>query len=258
MITILTVCKNSERFLKDTIDSVIHQTYPHIQYIIADGGSTDGTVGLISQYESRISAWYSAPDQGMYFAINKALQLAKGDYILILNSDDQLSSDTIIEKVVGAIEPGRLDYYYGNMLKWKEGNQKKVRLFPAGFSRLLLSTHGTFIPHPCLFISRKIHEQLGGYDESFFYASDYDYILRALSLPGIKGRHLPYYITRFRIHSQSITASGKIESERKKILEKHGFYQVPYPRRLISYYSLWVYYKLINLTHNYRPVQPPG
>ena len=255
LISIITVCKNSERFLADTITSVIHQTYPNIQYIIADGGSTDGTVELIRKYSGAIDTWFSQPDNGMYDAINKALARAKGDYLLILNSDDLLAEPTTIEKVVYQMGTRRLDYYYGNLIKFKEGKNKKVRMFPVTFTGLLMSTHGTFVPHPCFFISRQIHQQLGGYDESLLYASDYDYILRALQLPNAKGKHINVYVSKFRIHGNSITASGKIEDERKKILTKYGYYNQPYAKRLLYYYSLWIYYKLINLGHPYTPAR---
>src|ERR1022692_4955582 len=92
-ITIVTVCRNSEAFLAATIKSVVGQTYPNLEYIIIDGASTDGTLTIIKQYESEIDAWLSEPDTGMYEAMNKGLHLATGDYILMLNSDDLLTSN---------------------------------------------------------------------------------------------------------------------------------------------------------------------
>jgi len=251
-ITIITVSKNSERFLAETIESVINQTYKNIQYIIIDGKSNDHTVDIIKRYSSHIASWISEKDSGMYDAINKGLGLSTGDYILILNSDDVLAANDTISNIVEQINIEKLDYYYGNMIKSKDGKYKKVKLFPVTFRELLLSTHGTFVQHPCFFISSKLNNQLEGYDLKYRYASDYDYILRALSTKNIKGKHLNIFITKFRIHEMSITASGKIDSERIEILKQHRYYQSPYLKRLYFYYKLWIYYKIINLGQAYK------
>lgn len=250
--TVITVCKNSERFLNETIESVLNQSYQNVEYIVIDGKSTDGTLEIIRQHSSGISTWLSEEDHGMYEAINKGLHLATGDYILILNSDDVLADKDVLSKMAKQISGERLDYYYGNQIKLKEGKCKKVKLFTVTFKQLLLSTHGTFAPHPCFFISSKLNEEIGGYDQQYKYASDYDYILRALSNAGSKGKYLNIYITKFRIHENSITASGKIDSERKRILTQYGYFQQPYLKRFVFYYTLWVYYKIINLGREFR------
>ena len=97
-ISIITVCRNSEQYLNETIESVVQQTYPHIEYIVIDGNSTDNTINIIKKNEANIYKWISEPDNSMYDAINKGLKLATGDYLLILNSDDSLASNSIIEK----------------------------------------------------------------------------------------------------------------------------------------------------------------
>jgi glycosyltransferase involved in cell wall biosynthesis len=250
-ITIITVCRNSEQFLEETIKSVINQSYPKIEYIIVDGASTDDTINIIKKYDSNINVWISEPDGGMYEAINKGLRLANGDYILILNSDDVLANNFTIEKVVEKISIEKAGYYYGNMIKLKENKFKKVKLFPVKFKDLLLSTHSTFVPHPCFFISKKLNNILGGYDLLYKYASDYDYILRALSANS-KGKYIDNYISKFRIHNSSITASGKINEERKKILKQHGYNHYLLLIRVYFYYTLWIYYKIINAGHKYK------
>lgn len=250
-VSIITVCKNSESYLTETINSVISQTYPNIEYIIIDGGSSDSTLEIIDRYSDQISMFLSEKDSGMYDAINKGLKMSTGDYILILNSDDLLAKKNTIEEVVKRIRVEKAYYYYGNMIKWKGNHFKKVKLFPVKFKGLLLSTHGTFVPHPCFLISRKLNTVLGGYNLKFKYASDYDYILRALSTKS-KGKYLDIYISKFRIHNNSITASGKINEERKTILEQHGYKDYPLLVRMYFYYILWMYYKIINVGHGYK------
>lgn len=251
-ITIITVCKNSGNFITETIESVVNQTYKSIEYIIIDGNSTDNTVDIIKRYSSMIHTWFSETDDGMYFAINKGLELATGDYILILNSDDVLVSKDTIKKVVDYIDEERLDFYYGNIIKSNAGKYKKVKLFPVNYKQLLLSTHCTFAPHPCFFISAKLNRMLGGYDQQYKYASDYDYILKAFVNKGSKGKYLDIFISKFRIHSNSISASGKINTERQNILIQHGYYKYSYLVRVFFYYTLWIYYKMINLGHRYK------
>lgn len=251
-ITIITVCRNSEMFLNETICSVINQTYHDIEYIVIDGNSTDSTVEIIKEHAANISFWLSEPDRGMYDAINKGLKWATGNYILVLNSDDILATNNTIQEVVARIDLGKLDYYYGNILKSKEGKFKNVKLFNVTYKELLLSTHGTFAPHPCFFVSSRLNDVLGGYNLTYKYASDYDYILRALAIKNVKGKFLDIPVTRFRLHDNSITASGKIGEERKKILLRHGYFKQPYLSRLFFYYTLWIYYKIINLGQTYQ------
>jgi glycosyltransferase involved in cell wall biosynthesis len=249
--TIITVCRNSEAFLAETIESVINQSYKNIEHIIIDGKSTDGTIDIIKQYSSDIDIWLSEADTGMYEAMNKGLQLGSGDYFLALNSDDLLANNDTIKNVARMLNNERPDYFYGNIIKFKNRKFRKVKLFPVTFKQLLLSKHGTFAPHPCFFISAKTNRELGGYDTNYKYASDYDYILRAISVSKNGGKHLNIFVTKFRLHENSITASGKINTERKKILASHGYYRQPLLKRIFAYYLLWIYYKTINISNNY-------
>lgn len=102
-ISIITVCFNSEKTIEDTIKSVCCQTYKNIEYIIIDGGSTDRTCDIINSYISQISIFVSEPDNGIYDAMNKGLDMATGDYLLFLGSDDHLMSSNIIERVMARI-----------------------------------------------------------------------------------------------------------------------------------------------------------
>ena len=239
-------------FLEETIASIIGQTYKNIEYIVIDGNSIDATVSIIKKYSQYIAYWVSEEDAGMYEAINKGLKRATGDYILVLNSDDVLVNKKVIEDVVSQISLQRLDYYYGNIVKVNGGNSKKVKVFNISYRELLYSTHGTFAPHPCFFISALHNKKIAGYNVNYKYASDYDYILRALKIEGARGEYMDIYITRFRVHNGSITSSGKIEQDRLAILKQHGFNKKPYLLKSFFYYTLWVYYKIINIGHCYK------
>lgn len=250
-ISIITVCKNSELYIEETIKSVLEQTYEFIEYIVIDGQSTDQTLSIIKNYCHGISYWASETDIGMYDAINKGLKKSTGDYILVLNSDDFLVDKNTIKKVVEEILKEKKSYYYGNLVKKKNERIKKVRLFRVSFLQLLLSTHCTFVPHPCFFISKELNNKLQGYNTTYKYAADYDYILNALSV-GTKGKHISMYVTVFRMHEGSITASGKIDTERKDILKKHGYFRISFAIRFVSFFVLWSYYKMINIWQRFR------
>ena len=252
LISIITVCYNSERYIEETIRSVINQTYGAIEYIVVDGASEDNTIKIIQKYTDKIAKFVSEPDKGMYEAINKGLQMCTGDYILILNSDDVLNNTDTITEVVNKMYPEHLDYYYGNIVKVMGDQSRLVRLFNVNYKWLLYSTHSTFVPHPCLFVSAGLNHKLGGYNTKYKYASDYDYILRALITSHNKGKHLNLPVTRFRVHDQSISASGKITPERLKVLEEHGYFKIPAFIRRISYISIWIFYKMINTGNGYR------
>lgn len=252
-ITIVTVCKNSEKYIEETINSVLNQSYPNIEYIIVDGESTDGTINIIKKYEARITKWVSEADGSMYEAINKALLMATGTYAMVLNSDDVLADKNVISKVAAEINKKNLDYYYGNIIKRKNDKEKKTRMFTVNYLMLLLSKHAGFIPHPCLFISLKTHHAIGGYNTKFKYSSDFDYILRMLKLKGVTGKHVSVYTTKFRMHDESITASGKLIADGRAVLEEHNYFSISPVIRFLGYYPQWIFYKIINLNHSYLP-----
>lgn len=113
LITVITVCYNVVSSIEETILSVINQTYPNIEYIIIDGGSTDGTIDIIKKYKNRISIWISEPDKGIYYAMNKGIKLATGEWINFMNCGDSFYSNTTIEDVFNMAN-STSDIIYGN------------------------------------------------------------------------------------------------------------------------------------------------
>ena len=114
LITVVTVVYNGEQFLEETILSVINQTYDNVEYIIIDGGSTDGTLEIIKKYEHAIDYWVSEKDQGIYDAMNKGIHLATGDWINFMNGGDAFFATTSITEVFSSIDLARVDIFYGN------------------------------------------------------------------------------------------------------------------------------------------------
>lgn len=248
-ITIITPVFNGEKYLEETIQSVIGQSYNNIEYIIVDGQSADNTLEIINAYRDRISHVIVERDHSMYEAINRGIKAASGDYMLVLNSDDCLVNNNTIQEVVNFIgqNPGCLGYY-GNLLKREGESITKRKVFQITRRNLLFTEHGTIIPHPGLFVHRsRSLASVGLYDLSYRYASDFDYILRLLENGQVK--YMNIYVSIFRIHQDSITSSGKINGDRLDILSRYGD-STPTLVKSFYYYLIWFTYKIFNILEN--------
>jgi glycosyltransferase involved in cell wall biosynthesis len=182
-ISVITVCLNGEEFIEQAIQSVLSQSYPLIEYIIVDGGSTDGTVEIIRRYESRLAYWHSRPDRGLAHAFNLGLAQAQGDWLLFLNADDLLLEPTALESMAAhLVRHQDADVVYGQMVSLtREKHPQPVPLCKIGghpwrwqeFRRV------NRIPHQAAFTRREYFDRVGGFDETFRIAMDYDHFLRA-------------------------------------------------------------------------------
>jgi len=173
-ITIITVCFNSEKYIEDSITSIVCQTYSNLEYIIVDGGSTDGTVDLIKKYEYGITKWISEKDSGISDAMNKGIRLATGDYILFIHSDDYLLNETSISDAVKMMD-FNIDFnafaiLFGNSFK---NIEKRSEVFSFKF---YLKTK---IMHQGCFCRQSVFEILGLFDVNLKIAMDYDFFFRA-------------------------------------------------------------------------------
>lgn len=252
LVTIITATFNRKDFLEDTIQSVINQTYRNIEYIIIDGGSTDGTLDVIQQYDDKIDYWISRADNTMYEAINDGIRLATGNIVAILNSDDKYVGPNVIEQVVAAFKKfPHIDGLYGDLIRLQKNNIRYKKLFQVNYRQYLVSGKGTFVPHTALFITRECIEKVGLYDTRYRYASDYDFILRCLKNGRLKYISCPF--TFFREHDKSITATDStITPETTMILKAHKIDCFNKWYCLFLYTYLWSKYKLSNLLYAIR------
>ena len=151
-ITIITVCRNAEKVLEGTIQSVITQTYPNIQYIIVDGASTDGTLDIINKYQASYPISYiSEPDQGIYDAMNKGIMMASGDYIEFLNAGDRLYEITTVEDIVRTMSKHKADIYYGNIIYVYGDGHTEIRKYEKWCGRKVYNYTGDCINHQSIF-----------------------------------------------------------------------------------------------------------
>lgn len=175
LVSIITVVYNGEKFLEETIKSVINQTYTNIEYIIIDGESNDGTINIIKKYEDSISHWISEKDDGIYDAMNKGIDACSGDIIGLINADDWYQLDTV-EKVVKAyLFSDKNTLFYGDL---NVHNDKQTSYVPKQSSDLKILKKGMILNHPTVFVPKIIYEKHGSFSTDYKIASDWDLMLR--------------------------------------------------------------------------------
>jgi glycosyltransferase involved in cell wall biosynthesis len=180
-ISLITVCYNSASTIRDTIESILNQTYFDIEYILVDGDSKDETVCIIKEYEPLFKGrmrWISEPDNGLYDAMNKGIRMANGDIIGILNSDDRYASMDILLLVNRAIVDNNLDSCYGNLLCVKRN--KPYRYWEAGIQESF--KFGWMPPHPAFFVKRNVYEKYGVFRLDCGVNADYELMFRFLDI----------------------------------------------------------------------------
>lgn len=220
LISIITVVYNGEKYLEETIQSVLNQTYENIEYIIIDGGSSDGTVDIIKKFADSIDYWISEKDSGIYDAMNKGIKVSSGEIIGIVNADDYLFKNTI-EEVLKSIEKTNSDFTYGNLdIIDLEGNfLSKTSSLGIDSIKYKLFNQMPFL-HPTMFIKRKVYEKIGLYNLEYKLSADYDFVLRLIESK-YKPAKLNFSTGVFRLGGQS----GGIETfmENHKLLLNHKF-----------------------------------
>ena len=178
-ISVVTVVYNSAALIENTVKSIINQSYSHIEYIVVDGGSTDGTIDILNRYKKNISTLISEPDRGIYDAMNKGIRLATGDFVVFINSGDKFSSPDILEKIFSNPDAAQADVIYGDTdITDSDGNIIHSRrhrppetLDWKSFKRGMLVCHQSFIARRNL---------IDSYDLTYRYAADFDWCIRIL------------------------------------------------------------------------------
>jgi glycosyltransferase involved in cell wall biosynthesis len=173
-ISIITVTYNSSQYLEQTIQSLISQTYTNFEYIVIDGGSTDGTVEILKRYSSKIDRLVSEPDDGIADAMNKGIELATGEYIFFLHSDDYLLHPEVLQKVSNHLSNAPEIVLFDIYL---EKHGKRFLSVPRGFTFWMNFKTGVF--HQSSFCKRELFKKINKFDTQFEIAMDYDFFLRA-------------------------------------------------------------------------------
>ncbi len=231
LVSIITVVYNGEKYLEETIQSIINQTYENIEYIIIDGGSTDGTLDIVKKYENKISYWVSEADKGIYDAMNKGIKVSNGEIIGIVNADDALYPNTV-NYVQELMVSKSLDYTYGAVyLMDEEGVVFGETTYMSQEDMALNKYTDMPFPHPSMFVRKKVYEAIGLYSLQFRLSADYDFVLRVLESE-YKGLPLAEHTGKFRVGGES----GGFETfiDTKNVLLSHN---VP---KILVYKNMWI------------------
>jgi len=220
LFSIITVTYNASQWLERTIQSIISQSYPHIEYIIIDGNSSDGTLEIIKKYQTKITHCISEPDKGLYDAMNKGLKSASGDYVWFINAGDTLYSETTIQEIVNKLENENLpDIVYGEtQIADPQGNQLGMRRLKAPEKLSWKSFRmGMLVCHQSFLVKRTIAEF---YDLQYRYTADFDWCIRCMKKADtVFNTHL--ILSRFL--EAGISAANRKEAlkERYRIMCNH-------------------------------------
>ena len=210
-VSIITVTYNSRKTIEDSILSVLSQDYGNIEYIVVDGQSNDGTTAIIKQHLSKIAVYLSEPDNGIYDAMNKGLELATGDIIATLNSDDVYASQTIVSRMVEFMQKNVLEAAYGDLDYIASDNSGNVKRFwKAGEYKKGAFYHGWVIPHPTFFCRKQVFEKYGYFNDTFQVAADFELLLRFIERHQIKVGYLPKVIVKMRTRGKANVLRGII------------------------------------------------
>jgi len=215
-ITIITVCLNSEKTITKTIESILSQTYKNYEYIVIDGKSIDRTIQIIKEYQKKFDGrmkWISEKDSGLYYAMNKGIQLANGELIGILNSDDWYEKNTLELVSVEAIKHPET-VIYGLEKRFYDDDEYLIhsRSFQS------LPKHG--IPHPTVFIPKKIYTKYGNFDTNYRIAADYELTLR-FYLKGVNYFQIERILANYLIGGISSQFEG-VKTKREEISVKYN------------------------------------
>jgi len=219
LVSIVTPSFNQGRFIRETIESVLTQGYPNIEYLVMDGGSTDDTLKILQEYDDRLT-WVSEHDRGQADAINKGWRRARGVILAYLNSDDTYLPDTVERAVACLLEQPEAGAVYGEGHHVDEVGKILERYPTEPFSPARLE-ETCFICQPTVFLRREIVERVGYLDESLQYCMDYDLWIRVARA----GRfaYIPHYLASTRLHAETKTLGqrARAHAEILRMVNRH-------------------------------------
>ena len=220
-VSLITACFNSAKTLRTAMDSVAEQCGVDVEYIVVDGGSTDGTVDIIKDFDSQLTnsqthqltnfsfKWISERDKGMYDAINKGIRMATGDIVGILNADDVLENDETLAHIAQAFgkqgtgNGEQVEAVYADIRFVREDLRTTIRYYSAKRWRPWMHDWGYMPPHPSVYIRRKTFTRLGGYRLGYKISADFELMVRYFCRNRIRCAYLPECVVKMRMGGAS-------------------------------------------------------
>ena len=230
-ISIITATYNSGKTVRDTLESVLRQTFSNYEYIIKDGGSKDDTLEIVKNYAPKFGERLkviSEPDQGIYDAMNKGFQMATGDVIGILNSDDFYTSDDALQVIADAFANNDIDATYGDIHFVNDDDlSKRVRYYSSAVFRRSFMRFGLMPAHPSCYCKKAVYEKYGAFDTSYKVAADFENLLRIIYVGNIKTKYIPKDFVTMRTGGAStagLSSRTQIMKDHLRALKTNGIY----------------------------------
>ena len=213
-ISIITINYNNLEGLKKTMASVFEQTWQDFEFVVIDGGSTDGSKAYIEEHANKLAYWVSEPDNGVYHAMNKGIAKANGEYFLFLNSGDHFYTPTVLHDNHGKVSNFDLIYF-----DWQIVDKNKAQIVPfpdqLHFSNLYLGS----LPHQSTFIKKELFDKVGMYDEGLKIVSDWKFMILALFVHNCSYKHISSTLTTFYL--DGISNQIDFTHEREQVLKEY-------------------------------------
>jgi glycosyltransferase involved in cell wall biosynthesis len=219
-IAIITINYNDKIGLQKTIDSVLLQTYNEYEFIIIDGGSTDGSKKVIEENSSKISYWVSEPDKGIYNAMNKGIRAAKSEFVIFMNSGDIFHNSHVLDGAVRQLTD-EYDIFYGNNYKVKENGYKRKKSYPLKLTFSFF--YSSSLNHQSTFIRKSLFDTHFYYNENLNIAADWEFFIYTICKMNVPHKYLGFTISDYDYNGISSTESYRdvTNVERKTVIRKY-------------------------------------
>ncbi len=226
-VSLITVVYNRAATIEQTIRSVLEQTYPHIEYIVVDGASNDGTLDIIQHYRDRIDQFVSEKDNGVYDAINKGIRMATGDIVGLLHADDRFAHPDVIRNIVHHFSMHPLvECTFGDVSFVRPENPNEIiRYVSSSIFNVNRLQYGIMPAHPTFYCYKKFYDLHGLYRTDLDIAADFDLLLRFLKIHKLTYRYIPELMIEMNVGGKStsgLSSTLKINKEIRKVLKAHG------------------------------------
>lgn len=246
-VSIITVCFNSAKTIRDTIESVLSQDYPDIEYIVIDGGSSDETLAIVKEYADRIAVIISERDRGIYDAMNKGVALANGDIVGMLNSDDVYINEHAVSELMQTMHASKADSVFADLVIVDPLDLSKVlRYYDSSYFTPNKFRFGWMPAHPTFFVKKSLYDKVGPYSLDYKISADYEMLIRLLWVEGASYAYLRKPMVRMRHGGTSTSGLSRnwlLNKEIVKACKANGIYTniailaLKIPRKLLSLFK---------------------
>lgn len=244
-ISVITVCYNSELTLNRALQSVVNQDWPYIEHIVIDGASSDGSLEIIERFRSQLVHIVSEPDNGIYDAMNKGLDLASGDIVCFLNADDHYSHQKVLSQVAKQMTDHNLDALMGDVAFFHPHEPTLlIRRFRSNRFRPDRLSWGWMPAHPALFLRKTVIDRVGRFNTNYRIAGDFEFIVRAFTNQTLHYRHIPEVLVHMQtggVSTSGLRSKILLNREVLKACRENGLqtnlFKIlsKYPRKILEY-----------------------